>query len=527
MNPASTPLQEALRLMRSGAWAEALRHVDAALLSRPAEPRYLICRAQCLMALRRKAEALSVAAAAEQRAPADGAVRDAAATLYTHANDHARALKSYDAALARDPDNAQFYYNRASVRRFVGDLQGAEQDYDRAIALRPTDYEAYKHRSDLRTQTAQCNHVAQLRSLLAPPTAAEPTAVPATAVPATAGTARAAASSLGWRGEVQLRYALAKEYEDLGEYSRSFEMLEAAARLQRQHMRYDLATDLATVQWIIDAYPRGPQTPEPRAGDAPAATGTESSANAEAPIFVLGLPRSGTTLVERILSSHSELVAAGELHCFALAMAAAVRQQAGSARLSRQEMVALSARVDFAALGHDYLRRARLEADVSGRFIDKMPLNYLYCGLIRRALPNAKIVHVARHPMAVCYAMYKALFKDAYPFSYDLDEIARYYLGYRQLMAHWDASMPGAVYTLSYEALIADQPGETRKLLEFCGLDWQEACLRFHENPAASATASAAQVRRPLYASAVAQWRHYAPQLAGLRARLAAAGVAL
>jgi hypothetical protein len=318
---------------------------------------------------------------------------------------------------------------------------------------------------------------------------------------------------LDWRGEVQLRYALAKECEDLGEYAESFDMLQSAARLQRQNMRYDLATDLATVQWIIDAFPSRESAPAAQCSD-------------EAPIFVLGLPRSGTTLVERILSSHSQLAAAGELNCFALAMVAALRRQEQQ-RLSRRELVARSAGMDFAALGHDYLRRARREAGVSGRFVDKMPLNYLYCGLIRRALPKAKIVHVTRHPMAVCYAMYKALFKDAYPFSYDLGEIAQYYLGYRRLMAHWISTMPGEVYELSYEALIADQLGETRRLLQFCGLDWQDACGRFYENPAASATASAAQVRRPIYTSSVAQWRHYEAQLAGLRAQLAAAGVAL
>jgi hypothetical protein len=183
--------------------------------------------------------------------------------------------------------------------------------------------------------------------------------------------------------------------------------------------------------------------------------------------------------------------------------------------------------VDFAALGRDYIRSVRDAGIDAARFTDKMPLNYLYCGLIRRALPRAKIVHVVRDPMAVCYAIYKTLFQDGYPYSYDLGELGGYYLAYRRLMAHWENTLPGAIYTLRYEALIADQEGESRRLLEFCGLDWEPACTEFHLNEAPSTTASAAQVRRKLYDSSVSQWRHYEAELAPLRRQLQEAGVDL
>jgi len=151
----------------------------------------------------------------------------------------------------------------------------------------------------------------------------------------------------------------------------------------------------------------------------------------------------------------------------------------------------------------------------------------LYCGLIRRALPNAKIIHLTRHPMASGYAMYKTLFKDGYPFSYDLKEIAQYYVAYRRLMEHWAATMPGAIHTLSYEGLVADQLAESRKLLEFCGLQWEATCADFHRNAAATTTASASQVRQPIYDSSVAQWRHYATQLAPLSEALNSGGINL
>jgi len=470
----------------------ALDAFDRAVRLEPSNGSFELHRAQCFLALGERTRALNAAQAAERLAGRDARLWDAIGTLRSFALDQRGALAAYDRALMLAPREPQFAYNRASVRRFLGDLAGAEADYDQVIAYKRLDFEAYLNRSELRVQSTARNHVAELEALLAE-------------------------TLRDWRGEVQIRHALAKEYEDLGEYARSFEHLRIGARKRREHLQYDVAIDVATVQWIMRAY----------AAPLDIAPAAVPAAGEGGPIFIVGLPRSGSSLVERILSSHSQVSSAGELDSFALSLTEAARRSAQREQLAREELVAISATLDFAALGAEYVRRARATSGAAGRFIDKMPLNYLYCGLIRRALPQARIVHVYRGPMAAGYAMYKTLFKSGYPFSYDLGEIARYYAAYRRLMRHWDATLPGAIHPVSYEALIADQRGETRKLLEYCGLEWEDGCIDFHRNPTPITTASAAQVRRPLYDSSVAQWRHYEPQLAELKAHLLAEGIDL
>lgn len=483
--------QEVLRLIQAQDWRSAIACIDRALSREPHDPKLLLNRAQCLLALGRLPDAGEAAAAAQRNAPSDPVLLDAIGSLFSHANDQKRALAAFDQAVTLAPQNPHFIFNRATVHRFLGNLAEAESDYDRVIDLNPADYEAYKNRSELRTQSVDVNHIGELEEL-------------------------AAQSIPEWRGYVQVRYALAKEYEDIGNYEKSFQYLHQGAKKRREHMRYDVAADVATVDWIIDAFPAAPnEAAQYRGDDAPS----------DAPIFIVGLPRSGTTLVDRILGSHSKVVSAGEINHFALSIVDAVRRRRGAAQLPRRDLIAHSADLDFPALGRDYLQRARYAASAAIRFTDKMPLNYLYCGLIRRALPNAKIVHLTRQPMAACYAMYKTLFKDGYPFSYDLGEIGRYYIGYRRLMDHWQATMPAAIYSMSYEALVGDQLGETRKLLDFCGLEWQDACVEFHRNPSPTTTASAAQVRRRIYDSSVTQWRNYATQLAELNSLLGAAGI--
>ncbi len=467
----------------------ALQLAERAVAATPDDPAALLRRAQCLDGLRRRPEALAAAQAALRAAQGNAAALDALAGFYTVVGEHRRALAICNQVCALAPASARALYARAVVHRFLGQLEKAEADYERLLELDPRLYEAYLNRSNLRRQSAHSNHLENLRQALE----------------------RAGADS---NGQIQLQYALAKECADLGRCEESWAHLQTGSGLKRSQVSFDLSADINIVEWLIEAFPAGPERPTPGAASA-------------APIFIVGLPRAGSTLVERILSSHSQVHAAGELGHLTYAVAAAARAASGQESPELRQLYRLAAQFDFAALGRDYLARCRPVIGDKPRFIDKMPLNYLYCGLIRRALPNARIVHVARHPMAACYGIYKTLFNEGYGFSYDLDELARYYLAYYKLMNHWRRSMPGDILDLSYERLVADQRGETRRLLDYCGLEWEDACLDFHLNPAASTTASAHQVRQPIYASAVSEWRRYATQLAGLREQLEAGGVVM
>jgi tetratricopeptide (TPR) repeat protein len=431
------------------------------------------------------------------------ALAGAAAAAHAHADASARlgdwlsrqelfepAYAAYERAITLRPDHAAYWFNRAAVSRFLGRLEQAEADYDQCIAHDPCDAQAWLNRSELRSQTPARNHIAPLETLLA-------------------------GQRWPWEREVPLRYALAKEYEDLGNYEAAWAHLASGAALRRRHLQYDPSVDLQTVQWLIDAFPG-------RVGAG--AAGNPSTA----PIFILGMPRTGSTLVDRMISSHSQVTAAGELPDFGLAVVDAARHRLGPATaktVTRAALVAASAHVDFAALGADYLARTRPRAGVTAHFTDKLPLNYLYCGLIDAALPAGQMVHVRRHPMATCFGIFKVLFDQGYPFSYDLTEIADYYIAYRRLVQHWQSILPGRIIEVGYESLVTDTAGACRGLIGALGLPWEDSCLQFHRNPAPATTASASQVRRPIYTSALHLWRQYAKPLAPLRARLEAAGV--
>ena len=188
-------------------------------------------------------------------------------------------------------------------------------------------------------------------------------------------------------------------------------------------------------------------------------------------------------------------------------------------------LIEATSKIDFAQLGQNYIQSTRPDTNNHPRFIDKLPLNSLYVGLIRLALPNAKIIYVQRHPMDTFYAIFKQCFTQGYPFSYDLTELCQYQIAHHKLMKHWQQELAQDLYSLSYESLVGDIEGETRKLLNYCDLSWQNECIEFHQNKTATTTASAAQVRQPLYSSSIGKWKKFSQQLSDVKQQFEAAGI--
>jgi len=426
--------------------------------------------------------ALAELAIVEQTARNNPGLLQNVGQLYVNAGKFKEAHRCFLRAIELDDDNPQFLNNLASSFIHMGDMQQAEDAYSSVIRLAPNHYEAWYNRSTLRKQTASKNHIRKLEKelkKLAPNEA----------------------------GETELCYALAKEYEDLGKDTRSFYFLKRGADSYRRKMEYDVQLDVALMKRIAELFDRD------------YAENAKSAPERRGPIFVLGLPRSGTTLVDRILSSHSQVESLGEI----TDLAQTLNRVSQSA--DRQELLETSISIDPDRLGQNYLRSVASYGANTPYFIDKTPTNFLYIGLIAKALPGASIVHLKRHPVDSCLAMYRTLFRAGYPFSYDLDDLAEYYIAYDALMKHWQTIFPGLVLDVSYEGLVDNQEPVSRTIIDHCGLDWEPACLNFHRNKAPVATASAVQVREPMYRDALARWRRFEPQLAPLIERLKEAGI--
>ncbi len=466
---------------------KALEYIGTALQIQSDNPLFQVHKANCLQQLRRYPEALALAEKVEAAPSQFAEVQTGLGTVYTGCGRHQDANRCYERAVALDPGNALNHLNLAASQRSFGDLQAAESSYNKTIELNPHEYEAYLIRASLFPCSADHNHIAQIRD-------------------------RLDQGVDHWLGEVQLCYALAKEHEDLGQYDDAFSTMKRGADLRRANTDYRPEADIEHLHHISKIY-AAPRFMDPPPGW-PAADA----------IFVIGLPRTGTTLVERILGSHSQVCSIGESTNFFVEMMR-LAQHAAVPGPGQDGLMDRSVNVDFRALGGNYLASCRAQGAPAPRFVDKLPANYLYCGPIHLALPNAPIIVMSRGAMDSCLAMYKTLFKSACPFSYNLDELGRYFVAYRRLMNHWHTVLPGKILEVRYEALVADPEKESRRLLDFCGLTWENQVLRFQDNPTAALTASASQVRQPMYTSSVGKWRQFESHLAPLKRVLADAAV--
>lgn len=471
-----------------GNFSKALDVVDRALRLDSGNPAYHAHRAKFLTALHRHAEAVQTAERAVASSPQDALTWDTIGVVFTRAGLHEQAVSAYRRAVEVDQragsKQASYWYNLGAALQFVGELEGAASALRRVLEIEPAHERAW---SGLAKLGLTAEEVARLETLASRPAASVD-------------------------AELHLCHALASHYESIGRYRDAFALWERGKARKRETLGYSFESDRV----IFEA---ARLTAQPSAGE-----GYPS----RAPIFVVGMPRTGTTLIERILSSHPEVLTLGERDELSLC----IKKLTGTRtrHVLDAETLRAAAAMDVTSAGEDYIDSLRYVTGQAQRFVDKLPLNFLYAGLIRRALPQARIVCLRRNPIDTCLSNYRQLFSTNFPhydYSYDLLDTARYYVEFDRLARHWRETLGDRYMEIEYEDVVENPERAARTLLAFCELEWHPACLEFHRNRAPVATASSAQVRQPLYRGAMGRWRHYERELEPLIALLHEHGIAL
>jgi tetratricopeptide (TPR) repeat protein len=394
--------------------------------------------------------------------------------------DYEDALKYHEAVLAEIPHTRSALMVYANDLRAAGRTEDCIAAYRRVLEIDPEFSGPYWALCDLKTFRLSQGEVAHIQEQLKRP-------------------------ELSVANRVYLNFALGKSFEDEGKYEQAFAHFRTANALQRSILPYDaerIAREFARLKSIF--------TPEFFAERATA------GCQAGDPIFIVGLPRSGSTLVEQILASHSEVEGTRELPYLQL-IAAQLQSE------FERKLTGLTGEV-FAQLGEQFLEGARPFRRLGrSHFIDKMPSNFAYIGLIHAILPKAKIIDVRRNPLDCCLANFKQLFGRSYPYSYGLADLGKYYNAYLDLMAHYDTVLPGKIHTVFYEKLVEEPEAEIRKLLAYLALPFEEQCLRFYESGRAVRTSSSEQVRMPIFKHSLGSWRKYERWIAPLKKELGVA----
>lgn len=398
------------------------------------------------------------------------------ASTHASAGRHPDAVRLFDEALEIAPDHVGALCGKGNSFRTIGNQEGAIAAFRSSIKANPLFAEPYWSLANLKTFRFEESEVDEMLALV--------------------GDER-----ITPEGQVQLNNALGLEFDGRKEQDRAFEFIDRGNKLRRQQEFYDPVDNEEMISKTIEIFTQQFLADNAGHGD------PES-----APIFIVGLPRSGSTLIEQILSSHSQVEGTYELRDLALTVASIPNPRG----MPHPKAVVNIDQDMFKKLGAEYIERTRRHRGALPFFTDKNPNNFVHVGLLQLILPNAKIIDARRHPLDSCFGSYKQLFASGQPFTYDLVELGEYYLQYQRMMDHWHEVVPGKILSIQYEEVVADLENQVRRILKHCGLAFEDSCLRFHETNRLVKTASSEQVRQPIYSSSVHTWRGYEPHLSEL-----------
>ena len=407
-----------------------------------------------------------------------------AASVLVNVGAYEQAIERYESILAQAPEHARLQMSYGHALKTLGRQEECIAAYRRAIALQPSLGEAWWSLANLKTfRFAEADMAVMRRSL--------------------------AEAQPGGPDEWHLHFAQGKALEDAEEYAAAFAAYAKGNALRRARSGYSAAENRAALERIVASCTLERFQAHQGCGHP-----------ASDPIFIVGLPRAGSTLLEQILASHSLVDGTMELPYIPQFARRLGGQQKRDDPSEYPDVLWRLTDGQCRALGQEFLDAVRIQRRGAPFFIDKLPNNFAHVGLIHLMLPNAKIIDARRHPLATCFSGFKQLFAAGQEFTYSLEDIGRYYRDYAALMAHWNRVLPGRVLRVDYEEVVADLEGQVRRLLDYCGLPFEAGCLAYHRNRRAVRTASSEQVRRPIYQDAVAQWRRFEAHLGPLRQAL-------
>jgi len=455
-------------------YREASVFLKHALELAPDYPRAWVDLANVQRELEEYDEALESAARLIELSPEKAESYMVYASILGVAGRHEEAIETYEKALRLNPDKAAALCTMAHHLKTIGRQEEAIARYRECIAKRPDHSESYWSLANLKTFRFEESEVEAMLRLLE-------------------------RKKLPDESRSQIHNALGLEYEARGDYDRAFDHFAECNQVRRKSEFYDPVDTEDTHDRVIELFDR--EFFEQEAGEE----------RNPAPIFIVGLPRSGSTLIEQILASHSQVDGTHELTDLSKVVRAMRRRKRKGIRFP--EVVSRLKPAGWSRIGAQYLERTEKHRSSAPYFIDKNPNNFIFVGLLKLAIPNAKIINARRHPLDSCLGSFKQLFASGQPFSYEMTELAEYYLQYQRLMDHWREVLPGFVLDVHYEEVVGDLDQQVQRLLDFCGLPFEESCLRFHETRRAVKTASSEQVRQPIYSTSVNLWRHYEHRL--------------